>query len=167
MTQVYNENELYHYGVKGMKWGVRKSLRGNFGSDKRLGRELTRNAHYARDEYRAAIKKTKKYNTGENRAKERKWKEQYKTEETMLKNHVNKMVKKYGNDRVKDIKYKDIKVGKNRVERMIKGGSLSDEALNANWIGTFLGGPIVGSVATGAVEAYKRNEYKKKVENRH
>lgn len=33
--ELYHNNELYHFGVKGMKWGVRKSYWNTLSKDKK------------------------------------------------------------------------------------------------------------------------------------
>lgn len=39
--QFYNSNELYHHGVKGMKWGVRKSISKVSQTSRRMGRAVS------------------------------------------------------------------------------------------------------------------------------
>lgn len=50
------EDELYHYGVKGMKWGVRKKFRASEAQRKRQHKESMKNI---RDSYDGRIKQQK------------------------------------------------------------------------------------------------------------
>ena len=51
-----NNNELYHYGVLGMKWGVRKSRGGGVSNTGRRGR-TTKERPPAHDDYKKAHSK--------------------------------------------------------------------------------------------------------------
>lgn len=55
----YNDN-LYHSGVKGMKWGVRKDKRGGLPSARKLRKQI-KNANKNPDNNRHTIKVSKKF----------------------------------------------------------------------------------------------------------
>lgn len=124
----YNE-ELYHYGVRGMKWGVRKE---EYITDKKKRKALTSEAIRSGilvNEYNKLSKKDtlsivrkidkdlKKDNKMSDKTKlaiERNLALQKDKVEAIkqlnynienLQNHVNKMIKKYGDTKISDVSY--------------------------------------------------------------
>lgn len=159
-----NEEELMHYGVQGMKWGVRKDLRKDFKTDRRKGRQLTVNAGFAREAYVQAIKKRQKNSNSDSIKKEKLWKNQYNKEIDVLKNHVKSMTKKYGPQHVKDITYRDTKIGKNHVVKLMKDTEISDDVRKITRSTTFLFGPIIGSAAGNSLQLAEYKDYVNKIE---
>ena len=58
------ENELYHFGVKGMKWGVRKS-RSSYGSSKKKRAKTDGWSDDAKEAYRIKQKKVNQMSNAE------------------------------------------------------------------------------------------------------
>ena len=84
-------NELYHYGVKGMKWGVRKYQK-NAGAYTRKGLARYQTAQDNYDRVRASVKKTKAaYKSGSAT------KEQYNAARSQLKGSKRELNKSYKN----------------------------------------------------------------------
>lgn len=80
---IEQKNELYHYGVKGMKWGVRKAMRKEY-------REL-----YDKEYER----RLKKYGTTDDDDKDvEKYQLKLKADDEAYDYTVKKMIKKYGKE---------------------------------------------------------------------
>lgn len=173
-------SELYHYGVIGMKWGVRRTPEQL--ADNRTTKRLKRNvsAGYrnlkvkgklaAEDELaykskhetlrkelsRPALSQRKKLERIEEAerevtnagAKHIKSQAEYKRAERIydsdvsaLKNHVNSMIEKYGEESVGRIKTKTVTIGNAYVKEKVKTGiTLSNLPL----IGTYTSGKYIG-----------------------
>lgn len=147
-----NQNELLHYGVVGMKWGVRKEkqLRKSIRDDNAKALKIGKNATvkgrafvYGQNKTIKLEKKLDKYKEkhpydNDKRTKKLMTKitsnymalndigEQYKQEHSKAKQHVDELIKKYGKENVKDIKYKQYsneRIGTHNVmdERVITG----------------------------------------------
>lgn len=111
-----NDGYLAHYGVKGMRWGVRKA---EVRSDNRMASALGKKATYDQYAYdaaqRRANKYTKKYENSNKERHQRKLKAAIESRDLLKKNsekstadmkrHRDSLVKKYGKENVKDIKY--------------------------------------------------------------
>lgn len=147
----YNDtNELCHYGVKGMKWGVRryqnrdgsltsegrkrerKELRENNKKAYELGKNATIYGRATAKSMRRTIKYENKLNKlydkdpegskGRTRRLRKKWDASaettaqllatYKKYEAEAKQHCKSLIDRYGNDVVRPIKTKDIKLPK-------------------------------------------------------
>ena len=155
-----NKNELLHYGVIGMKWGVRKDKSMSYSQKKQLRKsirddnakafEIGKNATvkgralvYGQNKTIKLEKKLDKYKEkhlydNDKRTKKLMTKitsnymalkdigESYKQEQSKAKQHVDELIKKYGKENVKDIKYKQYsneRIGTYNVmdERVITG----------------------------------------------
>lgn len=115
-------NELYHYGVKGMKWGVRRSAR-------QLG-------HYTS----ATAKGTSAARTNERLQKTMRNKRIVDKVESVVNKHYEKKISKLQktyDKKVKDLSPKEIKRGENfykglKVARNVSIGAFVGAGINAN-----------------------------------
>lgn len=106
-----NNTELYHYGIKGMKWGERHDRK----TADRLGVTATRDRHVQELSKKTLEKSSYKYAkkpTEKNKSRMEldakiyeKSKAKAKNSLSELKKHHSEMMKKYGSEKVKDIKY--------------------------------------------------------------
>lgn len=84
----YNENELMHYGVLGMRWGIRK------------GR--------ASQAYSRGVKKLKKLDKNAHKLETKSAKTDYKSAKQLSKGHIKKGMKLEG--KAKKLNYKSVKL---------------------------------------------------------
>ena len=150
------ENELYHYGVLGQKWGVRRyqNADGSLTAEgkKRYAKELKSDNKdafeygseatiYGRASVHAANKAAKLEDKAKKklekdpemlkkstqRAVEKEWAaetaalkiaKEYKQKEADAKKHCEELMKKYGNEKIKDISYKDVKLSKSAANKL-------------------------------------------------
>lgn len=113
---LYDDLYLAHYGVKGMRWGVRKAeVRADNKKAKNLGDIATVNRYASEAAERRANKYTKKYGASTKERHQRKLKSALMNRDLLketadesfhrVKEHYDSLVKKYGKENVKDIKY--------------------------------------------------------------
>ena len=111
-----DDNYICHYGVKGMRWGVRKAeVRSDNAKASQLGKKATYDQYAYEAAKHRADKYTKKYGNSTktrhvkklNAALENKKILKKNSESSMkdMKEHYNSLIKKYGKENVKDIKY--------------------------------------------------------------
>lgn len=124
-----NENELMHYGVKGMKWGVRRQIKRNSRTAARL-RALEKVNDKRIKRLKKSIAKKQTSINGYEKSK--------------------RIYKKYRNHLIKDISEKDIKQG----ERYIKAlDIMSYPVILIPIAGPGISGGISGRYLDAAIEA--------------
>lgn len=166
-------SELYHYGVKGMKWGIRK--------DRYLTKEERKRRRSLERDYDIA----KKYGQAANRAvvdtrknaitigKNQKLLNDRRKE---LENYVTELSKKYGRENVRQLKEEAVKRGKYTVSSLPKeykismtagdilsaiafGGGLSEAGRASRW-NQMLSDPKYDSAGKEAEDAWRKRHGK-------
>ena len=170
------DNELYHYGVVGMKWGVRRTpeqlaanrttrklkrrVAAGYRNLKTAAKNSAENEKAYNEANRALTKEMSRPALSQRKKRERiasaedaaskagdahlKTQAKYKRAEriydsdvTALKEHVNKMVKDYGSERVKNVKTTQVTLGDLYVKEKVKTGL------------TLANMPVFGTMYTG------------------
>ena len=147
---MYNEEHLAHYGVKGMKWGVRRAI----GQKAKIAADLERRAKTHRNAGDLQTKRALAYDrmTGSRQNKEQKErsKELHTKADTQYK--AAKQMDKYRNEAIKNLSKSDIEQGRKYL-------------LKATVAGAILVGPIGAGIATGH-DVYRTNKFIREQESK-
>lgn len=148
----YTDNDIYHYGRKGMKWGEHiygKKLKRQLAADKKNLKMRSKMSRQAADEYNSEYKKYQKelsrpslsskkkrarineatarvHEAGVAREKARseflRAERVYDAGAKKYMDHVDSMVKKYGAENVKSVRTKTVSLGENYAKDVIRTG---------------------------------------------
>lgn len=132
------ERELYHHGVKGMKWGVRKAISNTSQSVRRFGRSVSA-ANI--EEQRARIERS----LARNKARQKSGKGDYRQQNTRYRAKL-KRLEKMRNQKISDLSEYDIDRGRTAYKTM-KNVSMSVAITTA--------AAVVGTVSAPAAMATK------------
>lgn len=159
-----NQNELNHYGVLGMKWGVRRNANILSSYRKNVKQDEARNAYKLgkitkeerKDRFRAAKNEKKTY--------EKKVKSDLKTLKDKKK--VEKYSKHMKMTTAKEVPYDSLKRGARIVNEILTGVNVGTSALGTVAV-TTIGGPAIGSLvaAESLVATYATYKIRKEFGN--
>lgn len=147
---MYNEEYLAHYGVKGMKWGVRRAI----GQKAKIAADLERRetAYKKRGDYKTkqAVVYDKVTGSRQNKEQKARSKELHANADAQYK--AAKQMNKYRNEAIKNLSTKDIEQGRKYL-------------LKANAVGVIVAGPIGAGIATGH-DVYRTNKFIREQESK-
>ncbi len=136
------EQELYHYGVLGMKWGIRRYQNAN-GSLTDAGKR-----HYGSGtDIGSSRRKTRALDAAEVSDKIERLSKRTPTEKRTAK--IKQLQKAY-KGLIKDLDVKEIEYGE-------RGLKMSREAASVSSFGTMIGGPLFGIAASLGYQAIRFN----------
>ena len=134
-------NELYHHGIKGQKWGVRR-YQNKDGSLTKLGQKrmqvfsdaadkAKKNYKYAKADAERFTKErdSGKYKKGVTRNDYDRW---IRVSEKNMK-RANETIKKYSNYTVNDISRANLKEAKDYIQRAYEDADYTDYYINGRW----------------------------------
>lgn len=111
MEYIYtSDNELYHHGVKGMKWGVRKAIKNTSQSDRRLGRSISAASI---EEQRRRIERS----IARNKSRQRNGNRDYRQQNARYRAKL-KRLEKMRNQKISDLSEYDIDRGRTAYKTM-------------------------------------------------
>lgn len=163
----YESNELYHFGVKGMKWGVRRYQK-DAGSYTRKG---IKNFNESADNYESAKRKLKDARKAKDKASVRDSKAEVEAARYKMRNDYDQVKRDHladqgkrlrqqgktisGNYKANALAQAGIMIGSRVAQKMIMGstGNMAVASLAASTIG--VGGTVVNAIIAG--KTYSNN----------
>lgn len=146
---VTKDGELYHYGVKGMKWGVRRDARVLANHRRNEGiREAKRdyrNGKISKSERNEAIKKAKNYKKDYKKELKNQFKNAKNREE---RRELNKQITKQTKD---EVRLRGLKKGATTLNKVTTVAMISGTTVAVG--AAFVASPAIGPLALGAYGA--------------